>query len=191
MLAGVQGAIIGGAVGGAMGAISYGIGQLFQGNPVNQTEVALLDDKIDVALGESSGDSSIPSGCPVQSDCSSSSGFSYGRSLNGQTQAHLGTDIRAEIGTPTYSTMDGEVVKINFASSGGRGGNEIVIANQRYGTTYSHLSRIDVTLGQTITRGQLIGLTGATGYVTGPHLHYGILVYGTYVPPGIFINWGR
>jgi murein DD-endopeptidase MepM/ murein hydrolase activator NlpD len=55
---------------------------------------------------------------------------------------------------------------------------------------YAHLSRIDVTVGTMVTSGQLIGLAGATGRVTGPHLHWGMRVQGARVDPFTLVGIG-
>ncbi|MEV5509311.1 M23 family metallopeptidase [Streptomyces orinoci] len=84
--------------------------------------------------------------------------------------SHTGVDFHAETGTSVHAVGAGTVVEAGW---GGAYGNNIVIqmADGTY-TQYGHLSSIDVAVGQTVTPGQQIGLSGATGNVTGPHLHF-------------------
>lgn len=87
---------------------------------------------------------------------------------------HNGTDFATPIGTPVMSTGDGTVILVRknhpFA------GNYVVIEHgSKYKTRYLHLSRILVSKGQTVSRGQRIALSGNTGRTTGPHLHYELL----------------
>jgi murein DD-endopeptidase MepM/ murein hydrolase activator NlpD len=55
-------------------------------------------------------------------------------------------------------------------------------------SNYAHLSKIQVTAGQHVSRGDQIGLSGATGRVSGPHLHWGVKINGTYVDPLQFLR---
>jgi murein DD-endopeptidase MepM/ murein hydrolase activator NlpD len=92
-----------------------------------------------------------------------------------QTQ-HLGTDFRAKTGTPIKSANRGRVVlSRNFFYSG-----NTVIIDHGLGifTMYGHLSKRRVQEGEIIPEGTVIGLAGATGRVTGPHLHWGVTVNG-------------
>jgi hypothetical protein len=104
------------------------------------------------------------------------------RLLNGKLKSyHGGVDFRAATGTPIYAANTGIVgLAKNLFYSG-----NIVILDHGSGlfTTYAHLSRIDVTPGRLVEKGQVIGLAGATGRVSGPHLHWGIKVNGVNVDP--------
>jgi murein DD-endopeptidase MepM/ murein hydrolase activator NlpD len=84
--------------------------------------------------------------------------------------AHTGIDFHADLGTEVRSVATGEVVE---AGSDGSFGNSVVIKH-RDGTytQYGHLSSISVSAGQSVTSGQKIALSGATGNTTGPHLHF-------------------
>ena len=57
-----------------------------------------------------------------------------------------------------------------------------------YKTRYAHMSRIDVVMGQTVSRGDCIGLTGRTGRVSGPHLHYEVHYRKDYVNPALYMD---
>ncbi|MFG2358244.1 M23 family metallopeptidase [Streptomyces sp. NPDC048521] len=86
------------------------------------------------------------------------------------SRSHTGVDFHAASGTSVHAVGSGTVVSAGW---GGAYGNQIVIrmADGMY-TQYGHLSSIGVTVGQKVTPGQQIGLSGATGNVTGPHLHF-------------------
>lgn len=108
--------------------------------------------------------------------------FGSKRLFNGKTKSyHSGLDFRAAVGTPIYAANAG-IVKLarDLFYSG-----NIVLIDHGMGvlTNYAHLSRMDVTPGQYVARGQQIGLAGATGRVNGPHLHWGAKVNGVTVNP--------
>jgi len=98
-----------------------------------------------------------------------STGYKTGGSL-WSSGSHTGVDFHASSGTSVHAVGRGTVVEAGW---GGSYGNEIVIrmADGTY-TQYGHLSSIGVSVGQSVTPGQQIGLSGATGNVTGPHLHF-------------------
>ncbi|MFE1949749.1 MULTISPECIES: M23 family metallopeptidase [Streptomyces] len=84
--------------------------------------------------------------------------------------SHTGIDFHAASGTTVHAVGSGTVVEAGW---GGAYGNNIVIKmNDGTYTQYGHLSSIGVSVGQSVTPGQQIGLSGATGNVTGPHLHF-------------------
>ncbi|MEV5609595.1 M23 family metallopeptidase [Streptomyces sp. NPDC052225] len=84
--------------------------------------------------------------------------------------SHTGIDFHAASGTAVHAVGSGTVVEAGW---GGAYGNNIVIKmNDGTYTQYGHLSSIGVSVGQSVTPGQQIGLSGATGNVTGPHLHF-------------------
>ncbi|KPI25214.1 M23 family metallopeptidase [Streptomyces sp. NPDC054950] len=84
--------------------------------------------------------------------------------------SHTGIDFHAASGTSVHAVGSGTVVEAGW---GGSYGNQIVIKmNDGTYTQYGHLSSIAVSVGQTVTPGERIGLSGATGNVTGPHLHF-------------------
>lgn len=112
---------------------------------------------------------------PVSSSYRLSSQFNATRKhpVTGRVAPHNGTDWATPTGTPIVSTGDGVVImtrKHPYA------GNYVVIQHgSRYKTRYLHLSKILVRKGQKVSRGQRIGLSGATGRVTGPHIHYELI----------------
>jgi len=104
---------------------------------------------------------------------------------------HDGVDIAVPIGTPVRSTLDGTVI---FAGADGdgplcnrgyRGYGLAVMVDDGQGrqALYAHLSRVDVTAGQTVEAGAVVGLSGDTGCVSGPHLHFGLRHDGELVDP--------
>jgi hypothetical protein len=101
--------------------------------------------------------------------------------FTGAYQPHNGVDLAAPKGTPVYATADGVVSSASY--EGGLG--NLIEINHGHGlsTCYGHLSQIMVTAGHQITRGELIGLIGSTGYSTGPHLHYEVHEDGRPVDP--------
>ena len=86
---------------------------------------------------------------------------------------HSGIDLAAPTGTPVYAAYAGTVEKAGTAVVSGRSGKGIVIRNaDSEAQYYGHLNSISVAAGQPVAQGQLIGYSGATGNVTGPHLHF-------------------
>ena len=119
-------------------------------------------------------------------------GVSFGkrRVFNGESRnPHAGADLKATTGTPIRSTNRGRVVLAKDLFFTGN----TVIVDHGLGiyTLYAHLSRIDVAKDATVERAQVIGLAGATGRVTGPHLHWGARVQNTRVDPFSLINLGK
>jgi murein DD-endopeptidase MepM/ murein hydrolase activator NlpD len=96
-------------------------------------------------------------------------------------KAHLGVDYAAESGTPVRTVGDGLV---EFAGEQNGYGNVVVVKhNNTDETFYAHLSRVEVQPGQNVTQGQHIGAVGATGWATGPHLHFEFRVNGVHRDP--------
>lgn len=82
---------------------------------------------------------------------------------------HAGIDLRARVGTPVRAIDDGVVAR---AGQTRRAGKRVVLAlDSGWRAGYAHLSRIDVEQHERVVAGQRIGLSGATGHATGPHLH--------------------
>ena len=115
-----------------------------------------------------------------------SSGFGYRiHPIYKVAKLHTGLDFAADIGTEIYATGDGIVEKTESVYTGY--GNSVVIQHG-YGfqTRYAHMSKIIITQGQNVKRGQLIGLVGNTGSSTGPHLHYEVMRNGEKVDPAFY-----
>jgi len=99
-------------------------------------------------------------------------------------QTHLGVDLASLANSSVQAANNGRVI---FAESLGIYGLTVVLDHgQGLASTYSHLSNIDVKIGQEVKKGEIIGSTGQTGLAGGDHLHYGVMVSGLFVNP---IEW--
>ncbi len=104
----------------------------------------------------------------------------------GTGEFHKGIDIGSPNGTPVHSPAAGRVLK---AGLGTGYGNEIEIDHGNgIVTVYGHLQGFNVTAGQQVVKGEVIGFVGHTGRVTGPHLHYEVQVRGTAVNPHKYLH---
>jgi murein DD-endopeptidase MepM/ murein hydrolase activator NlpD len=101
--------------------------------------------------------------------------------FSGEGARHTGVDLSAPMGTPVRAAADGIIVHADWYGGYGR----LVIIDHGNGTQtyYGHLSRFDVVTGQEIRRGDILGLSGSSGRVTSPHLHYEVRVGGTPMNP--------
>ncbi len=105
--------------------------------------------------------------------------------FTGEQKLHSGLDISNRTGTPVVVTADGVVASTGYQS--GLGNTVVVDHGNGFSTVYGHLSQFKVRQGQTVKRGELIGLIGNTGYSTGPHLHYEVMKFGGTVNPVQYI----
>ena len=135
------------------------------------------------ARGLNTKTSSVP-GCflqPVKGIVSSV--FGSQRILNGEPKnPHLGIDIAAKTGTEVKASAAGTV---SYAEPDNYYNGQMVIIDHGYGisSSYSHMSKINVTVGQKVKKGEVIGLVGSTGRSTGPHLHWGVSWLNTPINP--------
>lgn len=127
---------------------------------------------------------SVPFARPVPGGVSSL--FGMKRVFNGQPRSvHRGLDLRGAQGTPIQVCADGQVALVdNLYFSG-----NVVYINHGEGvfSAYLHMSETRVRPGERVRKGQVIGLVGATGRVTGPHLHLSLIVQGQSVDPQPFL----
>ena len=129
---------------------------------------------------------SIPSVQPVERLAFTSNFGIRSDPFRGTAAMHAGVDIPGPVGTPIYATADGVVDRAERA--GGYGNLVEVNHGKGIATRYGHLSKILVTSGEHIRRGQLIALMGSTGRSTGPHLHYEVRIDGHAVNPAPFLT---
>lgn len=123
----------------------------------------------------------VPSRTPLDDYRMSSNYGMRTHPVLGGLRGHKGIDLAAPTGTPIYATADGMVSKAEWFSSYG---NFISIAHgAELETRFAHLSRMAVSAGQRVRKGDLIGYVGSTGRSTGPHLHYEVRVAGMAVDP--------
>lgn len=113
--------------------------------------------------------------------------FGTRRMFNGELASiHRGADFHAPAGTPVTAANDGVVI---IAQGMFYEGNMVVIDHgQQFETLYMHLSKIEVKVGDRVIKGERLGLSGATGRVTGPHLHFGVRWQGMYVDPVVLLR---
>lgn len=114
--------------------------------------------------------------------------FGSQRILNGQPRApHNGVDVAAPVGTPIAAAADGVVVlaEPDMLLTG-----KTVLIDHGLGltTNYLHMSELDVKPGDKVTKGQMIGRIGATGRVSGPHLHWGATLHQTAIDPALLVG---
>jgi murein DD-endopeptidase MepM/ murein hydrolase activator NlpD len=110
------------------------------------------------------------------------------RYVNGRfSYRHKGVDIAAPMGTPVKAAADG-VVSLADDSFVLHGKTIIIDHGGGLSSLYLHLSRIDVSAGEQIKQGQVIGKVGATGAATGPHLHYGVYVHHEAMDPFYWVK---
>ncbi len=136
---------------------------------------------------------------PIPSCYTITGGFGEGRSY----ESHGGTDIAAPIGTPIYAANSGTVIDtsndcshssagVGVCNHGGGYGNHVWIQHDNgYQTIYGHMINTAVSTGEYVSKGQLIGYSGSTGWSTGPHLHFELRINGVRSNPmALFPSFG-
>ena len=123
--------------------------------------------------------------CPASSRITSVFG-SRSSPTEGASTDHKGIDIGAATGSDIVASAAGEVIISTYSYSAG---NYIMI-NHGGGvyTVYMHCSKLLASVGDQVSQGQVIAKVGSTGYSTGPHLHFGIRVNGSYVNPTKYVS---
>ena len=149
--------------------------------PVDKTIVlAVINHKIDAAE-----ENNIPSGWPVESRIVSTEFNPNGDASISDGRKHKGMDIstRSQI-IPIYATADGVVVTANFRSDYG---NQVIIDHGNgFTTLYAHCDELTVSAGDRVEKGDMIATTGSTGWSSGIHCHYEIMLNGEYQNPRDF-----
>lgn len=121
---------------------------------------------------------------PVNAPMSSRFGYRV-HPIFGDTRLHTGLDFAAGAGTPIRAAGPGRVV---WAGPRGGYGNLVAIDHGNgLATLYAHQSRLDVTVGQKVATGEVVGLVGSTGFSTGPHLHFETRELGTPADPLLYL----
>ena len=123
--------------------------------------------------------------CPASSRITSKFG-ARSSPTEGASSNHKGIDIGAATGSDILAAAAGEVVVSTYSYSAGN----YVMINHGGGvyTVYMHASKRLCSVGDTVKQGQVIAKVGSTGYSTGPHLHFGIRLNGTYVNPSQYVS---
>ncbi len=130
---------------------------------------------------------STPSGWPVRGWITSA----YGERISPVTgevgTLHQGVDIANKLGNPVVATADGLVVHAGW-TRGGYGKVVQISHGYGYSTRYAHCSRLKVSRGDRVRRGDVVAYVGSTGNATGPHCHYEVRLYGVPVSPRPFMK---
>lgn len=135
--------------------------------------------------GEAGEHASIPSQKPVDTITLSSSYGVRSDPFTGRARRHAGIDIPGPLGTPIYATADGVAEHAGWMNGYG---NLVKLEHGRgLETRYGHMSRLAVSSGDRVVKGQVIGYMGSTGRSTGSHLHYEVRIDGSPVNPVPFL----
>ena len=167
-------------------------------------ELEAQSNSVEATLRERQGDTAAPEGQSSSSSSSSAStgggrlghplpghrlGSPFGQRVHpifGSVRMHTGVDIGASTGTPIHAAEAGTVV--TAGSMGGYGNATVIDHGGGLATLYGHQSKIDVSVGQHVTRGQVIGKVGCTGTCLGAHLHFEVRVNGRPVNPAPYVS---
>lgn len=106
--------------------------------------------------------------------------------LWGTQSNHTGVDLAANQGAPIYAIASGTVTAAGYSDAYGY--NVTLAHGNGYGSMYAHMTNYTVSVGQSVTQGQVIGYVGSTGWSTGPHLHFEIYVNGAPANPMKYIG---
>ncbi len=157
--------------------------------PDEKTQKKILEDQIKIGKASHTRTNNLPSNLIFQPPVSGFRTTSFGsrRIINNISKSpHSGMDIAAKINTDVLAVADGEVLLAeNFYLPG-----NMVAINHGSGliTLYAHLNKITVKAGDAVKAGDLIGLVGSTGRVTGPHLHWAVKLNQASINPELFLK---
>jgi murein DD-endopeptidase MepM/ murein hydrolase activator NlpD len=173
---GPWGAVIGGAIGLGSSLVGSYLGSQGQGGTSSTIRTAGLTDTT----------KGISLVAPVKGPITTRYGQKtdvHGNALWGGSE-HKAIDYGVPVGTPVQAAATGTVKQVGFGSGDRSYGTYIEIDHGTgYTTLYAHLSRVNVSVGQAVVQGQVIGASGESGYVTGPHLHFEVRKNGQKVNP--------
>lgn len=147
---------------------------------------ALLQEYYDTTLKYGDKVDHTPSLLPVEGEISSSFGYRSNPFGGRSDEFHSGIDIACNYGTPVLATADGIVTYSGWDATYGRK----VEINHGFGvvTFYGHNSKLTVSVGDQVKKGQIIAYSGNSGRSTGSHLHYGAFINGSIVDPLVFTD---
>ena len=106
--------------------------------------------------------------------------------LWGTKSNHTGVDLAANQGAPIYAIASGTVTAAGYSDAYGY--NVTLSHGKGYGSMYAHMTNYTVSVGQSVSQGQIIGYVGSTGWSTGPHLHFEVYVNGAPVNPMQYVG---
>jgi murein DD-endopeptidase MepM/ murein hydrolase activator NlpD len=156
-------------------------------NPDDMERINSEQPKIDVAKNVFRDIQEVDLNLQLPADGPLSSRFGLRRIFNGQPRnPHAGLDIAIPTGTQVMSAANGKV--IDTGDYFFNGNTVFVDHGQGLITMYCHLSEINVNVGDTVAKGQPLALSGMTGRVSGPHLHWSVIMNGTMIDPEIFVK---
>ncbi len=133
----------------------------------------------------------VPNGTPVEMKGITEAFGRRQHPVLHKTEFHTGIDLRAKHHKPVCTTADGIVEYAGYSRGSGYGNLVIVDHGFGFKTYYGHLHKVLVRRGDTVVKGDAIGISGNTGLSTAPHLHYEIRFLGRPLNPYWFIHWRR
>lgn len=184
-----------GGYGASGGQPNDSMGSSSQGTPLSSSSLGSGSNKASGAPGTASGSGKASSGKqtikfarPVAGKITSPFG-SRKDPISGRTKTHTGIDFGVGTGTPIHASAAGTVVFSGSRGANYWAGNHVIIDHGGgYQTLYAHQSRVKARVGARVQQGEVIGYSGATGRVTGPHLHFEIHINGHPVDPAPYLS---